>query len=76
MKEHFEEYMKEHVKVHAQGNPQHMITSYLQNGKFIGFPSMAIKIEDKRMYVAQMDNKLLQELWTHICEWHGIVKAL
>ena len=64
----------DYVKIHKNGNPQHLITSYLKNGKFIGFPNIAVKTKDKKDYLIQMDQKLIPELYAHICEWEGMVK--
>ena len=66
----------DYVKMHKEGNPQHLITSFLQNGQFIGFPSIAISIDKKREYATNMEEKLIQELYTHILEWEGIIKRL
>jgi len=66
----------EYVKIHKEGNPQHLMTSFLQNGEFIGFPSIAISLEKKINYAKMMEKNLVQELYNHICEWEGIIKRL
>ena len=66
----------DYVKMHKEGNPQHLITSYLKNGDFIGFPSIAIDLEKKKLYAKNMDKELIQKLFIHICEWEGIIKRL
>lgn len=66
----------DYVKMHKEGNPQHLITSYLKNGQFIGFPNISIKTLDKKNYVKNMDKKMIKELYIHVCEWEGIVKRL
>jgi len=74
MKEHFEDYMKDHVKVHMEGNPQHLITSSMNNEDFMGFPAMAIKAYNKRSYIKKMPEKMRVELLYHVQEWSGMLK--
>ena len=66
----------EYVKIHKEGNPQHLITNFMTNGQFIGFPSIAIDIDKKKIYAINMEQNLIPELYRHICEWKGIIKRL
>lgn len=75
------EQIKDYVKTHKEGNPQHLMTSFLANEDFIGFPAMGISGEKKQEYVKKyllLDGDRLSplglELWAHICHWQEILK--
>lgn len=76
LKDILNEQAKEYVKVHKEGNPQHELTSFINNEDFIGFPSIAITPEKKRQYILDncIDNDKLnefgKELWFNVCEWY------
>jgi len=70
------EQIKDYVKTHKEGNPQHIMDKFLADEDFIGFPAMAISSEKKKEYVKnyliQDGDRLTpmgQELWAHICDW-------
>jgi len=73
---------KEHIKVHKPGNPQHLITSSMENDDFVGFPSMGISFKNKKAYInkhLQEDNrlnKLGNELWSHVLQWYQELQRL
>jgi len=74
MKQHFEDYMKDHVKVHKEGNPQHLITSSMENEDFMGFPAIALSPQNKRKYLKKMPEDMKQELYYNVQEWLGMLK--
>lgn len=72
--------IKEYVEAHKEGNSQHLMTSFLESDDFIGFPSVALSIEQKRTYVEKnlidKDGKLTElgtKLFYHNQEWLGIL---
>lgn len=75
MKDIIIEVLGEYVKIHKDGNPQHLITNFSENEDFKGFPSMGIDYNKKKQYTKkflQKDgrlNKLGQELWGHTNQW-------
>ena len=74
LKEIFTEITEEYLKIHKEGNPQHLITSFQDNEDFMGFPSMAVSLENKRKYLERLDPKMANELFWHIQEWESILK--
>ena len=56
-------------KIHKEGNDQHLMTSFLENDDFIGFPSLGIDLINKKVYAKknlQSDNRLNdlgKEMW-------------
>ena len=76
MKEHFEDYMKDHVEVHKEGNPQHLITSSMDNEDFMGFPAMAISDQNKRIYLKKMPKDMRQAMMFHLQSWSSFLKEL
>ena len=72
----------EYVKIHKDGNPQHLMTNFLENENFGGFASLAVDYKRKKDYISknlQKDgklNKLGQEAWGHICQWHQELQKL
>jgi len=68
--------IEDYVITHKQGNPQHLITSSLENEDFMGFPAMAIKTKNKRSYLKKMPKKMVGEMQFHIQEWVGMLKEL
>jgi len=78
LKDIITEQIKEYVKIHKEGNPQHELTSFINNEDFVGFPSIAIPMEKKKQYIEDNcvtnDKKLNdfgKELWFNVCEWHS-----
>lgn len=71
----FNDFAREYVKIHKEGNEQHLLTSYTENEDFRGFPSMGIDYINKKNYIKkylQKDgrlNRLGEELWGHIIQW-------
>lgn len=68
--------IEDYVTQHQEGNPQHLITSSIENEDFMGFPAMTIKTKNKRSYLKKMPKKLLKELQYHVQEWSGMIKEL
>jgi len=75
------EQIKDYVKTHKEGNPQHIMDKFLADEDFVGFPAVGINKEKKQEYVKkyliQDGNRLTplgQELWSHICAWQEILK--
>lgn len=75
MKDIMIEATKEHIKIHKPGNPQHLITSSMEDDDFVGFPSMGIGYDKKKDYIKkflQKDgriNDLGKELLGHASQW-------
>jgi hypothetical protein len=69
----FTELIEEYIKIHKEGNPQHLITSFQDNEDFMGFPSMAITLENKRKYLDKLDPRMINELFWHIQEWGTVI---
>lgn len=77
LKEILNEQAADYVKVHKEGNPQHLMLKFLENEDFKGFPAMGIDYLNKKNYIKkylQKDgklNKLGQELWGHVSQWQS-----
>ena len=75
IKEIMNEITAEYVKVHKEGNPQHLITKFSENEDFTGFPSMAIDYSKKKTWIEKYCNEdgrlneLGKELWGHVLQW-------
>jgi len=76
IKEILIEQIENYIKVHKEGNPQHLITQFQDNEDFMGFPAMAIKTQNKRDYVGKMPEDMRNQLRYHIQEWVGIFNEL
>ena len=70
------EQITEYIKVHKEGNPQHLITSSLENEDFLGFPSMATDTKNKKKYLKKMPKEMIEQMSYHIQEWQGFLKKL
>jgi len=70
------EQIKDYVKIHKEGNPQHLLSNYTDNEDFLGFPSMAIKTQNKRTYLKKMPEKMREQMKYHLQEWVGMLKEL
>jgi len=66
--------IEEYVSQHQEGNPQHLITSSMNDEDFMGFPAMAINAYNKRSYIKKMPEKMRVELLYHVQEWSGMLK--
>ena len=66
----------EYVKIHKEGNPQHLLTQYQENEDFLGFPAMSINTEAKKNYLKKMPKDMIQEMAYHLQEWEGFLKQL
>jgi hypothetical protein len=77
VKEILSEQIEKYCKVHKEGNPQHLISTFLENEDFVGFPALAIEFNNKKSYILKncSSNKKLnpfgQELFGHICQWYS-----
>jgi len=77
MKDILNEQALEYIKKHKNGNPQHLITSSIENDDFVGIPLMALDFINKKRYIKKnltkddRLNKLGKEVWGHICQWSG-----
>ncbi len=82
MKEIINDLTKDYVKKHKEGNDQHLMSSYLENEDFTGFPSMGIDFMNKKNYIEkylQEDgtlNNLGKELWGHVLQWQSELQKL
>lgn len=82
MKDILNDLAKSHVKLHKEGNDQHLLTSYTENEDFAGFPSMGIDFINKKNYITkylQKDgslNELGKELWGHVLQWQSELQKL
>ena len=78
----FNELAKEYVRVHKEGNPQHLLTSFQENEDFTGFPSMAIEYRKKKAWIKKYCNEdgrmndMGKELWGHILQWKAEMQKL
>lgn len=76
------ELISEYTKKHKEGNPQHLVTKWMDNEDFIGFPTIADDYSKKKAYVlknCQEDNRLNnfgKELFGHVCQWYEELKKL
>ena len=72
----------DYIKVHKEGNPQHLITSSIENEDFIGFPAIATEYEKKKQYIIkncmeeERMNDFGKELWTHVTQWYHLLEKL
>ena len=76
------ELIKQYVKLHKEGNSQHVMTTFMENEDGAGFPTMGIDYNNKKNYTEkylQKDerlNKLGKELWGHVNQWYTILEKL
>jgi len=78
IKEIATELFTEYLKIHKAGNPQHLLNKFLENEDFVGFPSMAVTLEEKRSYLLSQcydaENERLntfgKQLWSHVTQWY------
>ena len=76
------EIIEEYVLAHKEGNSQHLLTSFVENEDFVGFPSVALDLRAKREYVAKhlqtkgRINDLGSKLYGHIDEWQRELQKL
>jgi len=68
------EQIENYIKVHKEGNPQHLITSSMDNEDFMGFPAIALSPENKRKYLKKMPEDMKMELQGHVQSWLGMIK--
>jgi len=68
--------IEEYVKSHKEGNPQHLITSSIENEDFMGFPSMAISDKNKRIYLQKMPEDMREAMMFHLQSWSAFLKEL
>jgi len=68
------EQVEEYIKIHKEGNPQHLITMFQENEDFMGFPAMSIKHQNKKDYLDKMPDDMIKQLQYHIQEWNGLLK--
>ena len=77
MKDIINDITKDYVKKHKEGNTQHLISSFVENDDFQGFPSMGIDFINKKSYIEkflQKDgslNDLGKTLWGHVSQWQA-----
>ncbi len=82
LKEILNELAEDYAKKHKEGNDQHLMSSYLENEDFAGFPSMGIDFINKKNYIntyLQKDgrlNDLGKDLWGHILQWQSEMQKL
>lgn len=76
------EMAEEHVKIHKEGNPQHLLTQFQENVDFVGFPSMAIEYSKKKDWIKKFCNEdgrmndFGKELWGHVLQWKEELQKL
>lgn len=77
MKSLIEEFMKDYIKVHKDGNPQHLITSFSENTDFNGFPSIAIDRKNKEKWINlnTVHKKEVEKLFWHIQEYKSLLES-
>lgn len=74
--------VKEYVKLHKEGNSQHLMTTFMENEDAAGYPTIGIDFINKKNYTEkylQKDgrlNNLGKELWFHVIQWHDILEKL
>jgi hypothetical protein len=82
LKEIFNEVIEDYVKAHKEGNPQHLMESFIENEDFVGFPSVAIDFEKKKAYIeknCQVDGRLTdfgKELLGHVTQYYSVLMKL
>ena len=73
MKDLLEDYMENYIKIHKNGNPQHLIDNFIDNVDFVGFPAIALDIKNKKKHLEKMDKEMADKLYWHIQEWSTIL---
>ena len=78
LKEIFSELVGDYVKTHKEGNPQHLMDSFLENTDFLGFPSIALSKQNKLKWfdslsVSDTDK---EKLFWHIQEYKSILESM
>jgi len=82
IKEIMQEQVASYCKIHEEGNPQHLISKFLENEDFVGFPAIAIEFQNKKAYIqknCQTDGRLNdfgKELHGNICQWYEELQRL
>lgn len=78
LKEILTKIVKSYVEAHKDGNEQHLMTNFLENEDFVGFPSMAVDLKVKKEYcidVLSKDPTLKEKMYWHLQEWVNLVKS-
>ena len=77
LKEIFTELVDDYLKIHKEGNPQHLMSSYLENTEFDGFPSIAIDRQNKEKWfnLESIQDKDITRLFWHIQEYKTILES-
>jgi len=70
------EQIENYIKVHKEGNPQHLLTAYTDNEDFMGFPAMAISDQNKRIYLQKMPEDMREQMMFHLQSWSAFLKEL
>jgi len=65
------EVIDEYLKIHKEGNPQHLITLFTENEDIQGFSAVGINNEKKQKWIDK-NPKLKEEMVVKIQEWKFI----
>ena len=85
IKDILKEEIESYIKVHKEGNPQHLLSKFIENEDFTGFPSIAVNKQKKKEYlmaycVELNDKEKLNpfgiELWNHVTQWYHLMEKL
>ena len=78
LKDIFTELVDEYLKTHKEGNPQHLMSSYLENTDFLGFPSIALDKMNKEKWfnLKTVNDKQKEVLFWHIQEYKTILESI
>ena len=66
----------EYVKIHKDGNSQHLLEPWMENEDFMGYPAMSIKHHEKEKHLQKMPEDMREQLRYHIQEWVGLFNKL
>jgi len=68
----------DYIKVHTEGNPQHLMDNFLDNIDMRGYPALGAKFEEISNWFETYkdDEKLMQALKFKLQEWNGLFNSL
>jgi len=68
----------DYIKIHKEGNPQHLMDNFLDNTDMRGYPALGARANDIKAWFEsnKNDEKLMQAIKFKLQEWIGFSKTV
>jgi len=68
----------DYIKVHKEGNPQHLMDNFLDNVDMRGYPALGARFDEIKGWFERNkdDEKLMQDLHFKLQEWNALSKEI